>query len=315
MAVTYTLAQMRVEVAENVGLDDGAGGILIGRKVTSTIIDKYLNRRYYEAITLMAEKYPADHERVSEAPLYKTSGTISTVSNTTLTATSTIFNNSMVGDTIYNFTQGTTMTISAYTSTSVVTVSSDLEDASWASTDTIYVIGHEFTFGGDADDVRYPIAVRVKYNSTDTTWTECEERMSSAVFKTGAETYSQNNPIWYRTNASVSGVVTYAVGVLPENDTVFTSINGLQVTYIQMPAKLSNDTDVPNLPLGSQHILISGATIDTLRKLRRNSEIAEYKEEWMLGKAQMVGNYSRGYVRPRKGQRTQNEYNMRTRRI
>lgn len=295
MSTTYSLAEMRLEVAENIGYDDGQGGVLQGKDITSAMIDKYLNRRYYRLLSRMANHYPEDFERTSTANFYKTLGTVDAVSGATLTTTGSVFETGMVGDTIYNETTGTSAVIKSYTSdTQVILYTENPEE--WAAGDTIYVLGTEFAVGGDASDMRYPISVAVKYKDSDRKFRTCTPTSKNEVYKTGRETFPTSKPQWYKTNLKVNDVVTPAIGIVPEP--TLPVMNGIQLRYVELPEKLSNDNDVPVLPLGSQHYLIPGATADALKKLQRGDEAMMYEREYMQGEAELISLYTRSRVQP-----------------
>src|SRR5690606_13624724 len=112
--------------------------------------DRYLD----DLVATLSTQYPEDYERTSKANFYKTNGTIATVSTTTniLTSADITFYNSMVGDRVYNDDQDDYQTIETYTDTGTVVL--DDIPSTWAATDPIYVLGHEFALGGNATDVR-----------------------------------------------------------------------------------------------------------------------------------------------------------------
>lgn len=311
MATTYTLAQMRQEVAENIGYDDGEGNVLTGKDITAAIIDKYINRRYYRLLSRMANHYPEDFERTSTANFYKATGSINTISGTTLTAASSIFETGMVGDTVYNETVGTSAVIKSYTSATQVELFSS-DPTNWAASDTIYVLGTEFAVGGDASDMRYPISVAVKYNASDQKYRTCNPISKNEAYNTGKETWPKYEPVWYKTNSKVNGVVTPAIGILPEPTVPIA--NGIQLRYVELPEKLSADSDVPVLPLGSQHHLIPGATADALKKLQRGDEAMMYEREFKEGELELITLYARSRIQPAVGKQSR-AYNLRRRSI
>ena len=311
MATTYTFSQIKIEVAENAGYDDGSGAVLSSKDVTGTIIGKHINRRYYEIVQMLASKYPQDYEREGLMNFYKGTSTINAISSTTLTIDGTIFVSGMIGDKIYNSTQGSYTTIASVTSTSVVELA--VAQSDWAATDTIYVLGSEFGLDVTGDDNRYPIGVGVKYKTTDTTFRTCEFTTKPNAFRVGDEVYNQSSPQWYRTNVKVSGSAIPAIGVLPE--ALSNIANGIKLRYVEFPAKLSADGDVPQLPMGGDQLLIAGATIDTLRKLKRMDEVQHYEAEWRVGKSEVAMNYARSLTQSNQGNITDRYYKMRTRRI
>ena len=313
MATTYTFSQIKIEVAENVGYDDGAGAILTGKDLTETLIGKYANRRYYELIELLASKYPEDYEMAATANFYKVTGTASSSSTgTTLVASTSIFDNDMIADTVYNSTDGTSAKITSYTNATTVTLNTTIDD-DWDG-DTIYVLGHEFTLGGDATDSRYIIRVEVAYDSaTAYAYKTCERRGYTDLYKDGNETYTTSNHKWYKTSKSVSGVKTPAIGILPEATEPVG--NGIRMTYIQMPDLLSNASDVPELPMGATHVLINGATIDAKKKVGDESWMGEYRQYYEVDIPFMVATYARSRVSNKAGAETSRTADLRLRRV
>lgn len=312
MATTYTLSQLRVEVAENARYDDGAGAVRTGKDLTSAMIDKYINRRYYEMLGLFINKYPEDYEHPTYANFYKATSTISTIVDTTLTAADAIFVTGMTGDRLYNSTRGGYIKIASVTSTTVVELESE-PDSSWVTTDTFYVLGHEFPLGGDIADARYPLTVAVKYTTSDTYYKTCRWVKKTETMVQGSETYSTIAPVVYRTSSKVGGVLTPAIGILPEPS--INIANGIEIRYAEMPPKLESDNDVPNLPLGTQHYLITGATIDALRKLEKYDKAREYEREWKEQKQMAIMDYAKSAGQPGLSDQFYRDHNLRTRAI
>lgn len=307
MSTTYTYTEIKTEIAENIGYDDGANGILSDKDITESMIGKYVNRRYYELLTLIMAKYPEDYIRDSYADFWKVDGTVASNTTTTLVVNESIFNGGMVGDTIYNSTVEESATIVGFSSATTITLDSS---TGWSASDVVYVFGTEFALGGDAVDSRYIQSVAVKYSDSDTYYKKCEWIGVGKVFQRGDETYDIYNPRVYKTNLKVSGAFVPAIGIVPEPTLPIT--RGIKLSYLEVPAKLSTGTDVPELPLGSQHILIAGGTIDALKKLRRYDEIPAYMQEYQMGKAELIANYARSRAQNQAGKRDQN-YLMRVR--
>jgi hypothetical protein len=220
---------------------------------------------------------------------YKTTGTVAAGStSTTLVATGNIFNNGMVGDTVYNSTDGETAEITAYTSATTVTLDTTIGD-DWDG-DTIYVLGHEFGLGGNATDARSLLRVAVKYDDDDDYYTTCTMKDKNKVFQYGNETYYETDPIWYPTTVDISGTPTSAIGILPEASENVS--NGILIEYIEQPSSLSADADVPRLPLGSHSLLVLGGTADALRKLMRLDEADRFEQRYQAGKMEMITSYT-----------------------
>ena len=285
-----TLTNLRKRIGSNIGYVDSSGDILSGKDITSTDIDNWINDRYIDDLfSTLSIQYPEDYMQESKASFYKTSGTVSATStSTSLVATTSIFNNGMVGDHVYNSTDGDLVEITAYSSATAVTVDSAIDD-DWDG-DTIYVLGTEFALGGNATDARSIVYVGAKYTTDDTYYKTCNQRNYNDLYKDGSETYSAINPIWYPTSVDVDGVMTTAIGILPEPEE--NVANGIYIKYIEQPAAMSSDTDVPRLPLGSHSILVFGGTADALRKMRRYDEANQFELLYQKGKMDMIKNYA-----------------------
>ena len=203
----------------------------------------------------------------------------------------------MVGHTVYNSTDDETAVITAYTSATTVTLDTTIADT-WDG-DTIYILGHEFGLGGNATDLRSILKVGVKYDSDATYYTTCRYVPKSKLFQDGSETYYESDPVWYPTTVDISGVMTTAIGILPEPSENIA--NGIELEYIEQPAALSEDADVPRLPVGSHSTLVFGGTADALRKLMRLDEADRFEQLYQAGKLEMITSYllTRGSGVPR----------------
>jgi hypothetical protein len=285
-----TFLNIKKRVASNIGYVDSSGDILASKDITATDIGNSVNDRYLdELFPTLSTQYPEDFTRKGKFDFYKTTGTVSAASTeTTLVATGNIFNNGMVGDTVYNEDMEEDALITAYTSATTVTIDKTIDD-SWDG-DTIYVLGHEFGLGGNATDARNLLYVGVKYSANDNYYTTCERQDENRLFLSGSETYSKTSPIWYTTTISVDGVPTTAIGILPEPSEPIAS--GVFIRYNEQPAAMSVDADVPRLPLGSHSLLVVGATADMLRKLMRLDEADRYEQRYQMGKMEMITSYA-----------------------
>ena len=294
-----TFTNIIKQVASNIGYVDSSGAILASKDITSTDISNWINNRYIDDLfSILSSQYPEDFTQLGKLNFYKTTGTVSAAStSTTLVATGNIFNNGMVGDKVYNSTDEELAIITAYTSATTVTIDTEIDD-DWDG-DTIYILGHEFGLGGNATDIRSILSVAVKYDSDEVNYTTCSQVNKNKAFQSGDEVYYQSYPVWYPTTVDISSVPTSAIGILPEASENVAS--GIQLEYIEQPAALSADADVPRLPLGSQSILVYGATADALRKLMRLDEADRFEQLYQAGKNEMVATYllTRGSSTPK----------------
>ena len=285
-----TFTNIKKRIGSNIGYVDSSGDIISSRDITATDIGNWVNDRYLdELFPMLSTQYPEDFLQVGKLNFYKTTGTASASStSTTLVASTAIFNNGMVGDTVYNSTDEETAVITAYTSTTTVTLDTTIADT-WDG-DTIYVLGHEFGLGGNATDLRSIKRISVKYDSDADYYRTCTYKDKNKVFEYGNETYSEESPIWYPTTVKISDVPTTAIGILPEATENVAS--GIEIEYIEKPADLSADADVPRLPLGSHNLLVLGGTADALRKLMRLDEADRFEQRFQVAKMEMVANYA-----------------------
>ena len=185
----------------------------------------------------------------------------------------------------------------------------------WSDSATFYVLGTEFAIGGDPlTDLRYVTDVEVKYAANSDDWILCTRVANrESAFRSGQEIYFTGEPIWYPTNIKVGTVHRKAIGVFPEPTLALSA--GLRITYIEMPPKLVNDVDEPELPLGSHDLLVAGGTIDALKKLRRNDEAGQYMQDWAMGERDMIGDFARSTVGSSRGRnRASRDYDIRMRR-
>ena len=285
-----TFTNIKKRIASNLGYVDSSGDILASKDITATDIGNWVNDRYIDDLfSFLSSQYPEDFRQTGKLNFYKTTGTASASStSTTLVATGNIFNNGMVGDQVYNSTDDELAEITAYTSATTVTLDTTIADT-WDG-DTIYVLGHEFGLGGDATDIRTIESVRVKYDSDNDYYTTCEWTDKNKLFQDGSETYSESEPVCYRTTVDISGVATTAIGILPEpSENV---ANGILIDYVEQPTALSSDSDVPRLPLGSHSLLVLGGTADGMRKLMRLDEADRFEQKYQAGKVEMVTSYT-----------------------
>jgi len=294
-----TFANIKKRIASNIGYVDSSGDILASKDITATDLGNWVNDRYLdELFPMLSTQYPEDFVQDGKLNFYKISGTVSAAStSTTLVASTSIFNNGMVGDTVYNSTDGEKAVITAYSSATTVTLDTTIGD-DWDG-DTIYVLGHEFGLGGNATDLRNIRRIAVKYDSDESYYRTCEYKDKNKAFEQGGETYTETRPIWYPTTVDISGTPTTAIGILPEaSENV---ANGIYLEYVEQPSALSADADVPRLPLGSHSVLVLGGTADALRKLMRLDEADRFEQKYQIAKTEMVASYAltRGTGTPR----------------
>ena len=289
-----TFINLKTRVAVNIGYVDSTGAILTGREITETDIGNWINNRYQdELVASLATAYPEDYIQTGFMNFYKASSTLSSITTTTVVVDDAIFTTGMAGianagDRLYNSDMGDYTKIKTYTNTTTVVTEDDKSDT-WTATDPIYVLGHEFALAGDATDNMFIRQVSVLYDSDNEYYRTCRYMDKALALREGSEVYHENDPIWYTTTLKVSSTPTTAIGVLPEPDVA--TANGIKLEYVQLPSALSEDADVPKLPLGHHVLLEYGATADALRRRHEYEKADIWEGKYQLGKAELLADY------------------------
>lgn len=247
---------MANQVGKNIKYYDGSTW-KTGKDVTEADIKEYINYLYEdEAFPAFVNRYPSYFQKTSLFNSWIATGTADAgLSGSTLVATGGIFTNSMANERlkVYNSTDGESATITAFTSSTTVTV--DNTDISGWSGDTLYVLGQEFSFGGDGTDLWTVDDVEVKYTDSATRYTAADRTERENIYVRGDETGNKISPFWYTTTIDVSGTLTSAIGVFPKFDNKVT--NAIRVIRTAKPGDMG-DSDRPRLPVSKP--LIDGAT-------------------------------------------------------
>jgi hypothetical protein len=298
---------IKKRIASNIGYVDSSGAILTSKDVTESEIGNWVNDRYLDDLfPLLSTQYPEDYKQKGKLNFYKAAGEAAASTGTTLVATGSIFNNGMVGDSVYNSTDEEIAKITGFTSTTTVTLDTTINDT-WDS-DTIYILGHEFGLGGNATDARSMLRVSVKYSANDSYYRTCRKVDENTALKIGNETYSTVDPVWYPTTVDIDGVLTSAIGILPEPTRNIA--NGVLLQYTEIPSALVETTDEPRLPNGNHSILVTGGTADALRKLMRLDEADRFEQKYQAARMELITNYALtragGVPRVRPSRRLQN---------
>lgn len=261
---------------------------LTGRAVNEDDIGEIINHIYRdELFPLFAAQYPHDFRQVARANSWIATGTVDAASTgTTLVSTTGIFSNEMEGLYVYNETDDETAIIESYTSSTTVTLNSTIGDT-WDG-DTIYILGKEFTFGGEATDIYTVETIGVKYSDSDSYYKNCQIlQYKPDIYQVGSETYSSGSPVAYLTTLQVSGVMRSAVGILPKMNTKLS--NAIELNYIAKPVKLSADGDMPRLPVDT--ILIQGATAWALKQKEEFSQANIWQNDYEKSKLTALARY------------------------
>lgn len=281
--------QIQKEVFDNLNLLSSLDDTSIREgKVTIAGVKRNINYIIREVLfNKLSDKFPEDFERETYPfPTYTATGVAST-SSTTLTATTSIFDNSMEGFTVENATDNVSAVLKTYTSGKIVTL--DEAPATAWSGDTIYVLGNEYTFGGNTTDIKIIKKVWVKYSSTDTDFVEAE-----FINQGDNRSYSKAFPVFYRTTINELDVNNVArpkpaFGILPYPDSY---LGKIKIQYIEMPPLLTVDTDTPTLSVpGIGQCVVEGVTAWGLRKQKEFNEADKFDALYEKHLDSIIRNY------------------------
>lgn len=252
----YTFDQLKKIVGKNTKrYDDANGWKTVDTDVTEMDIAQLINEVYLnDLVPLFLNKYPQDFRITTYSNSWIASGTSSAgLTTNILTATTPIFLSSMVGLYIYNNTDATRSKIIEYTSTTSVKMDSPM--TSWSS-DSIFVLGKEFSFGGSTYDIYTLESLGIKYNLGDTYYRKATLGEKDELYQYGWEKGYGYEPKVYLTTIQTSSGVKKGIGLMPQFDKKID--NALEASYLFMPLPMSLSTDKSLLPVDSA--LISGAT-------------------------------------------------------
>lgn len=282
-----TFQNLKRQVGKNLKYYTNTDGWLTDRDVTETDIGDFINDVYREDLfPMFATQYPEDFVQIATTNSWIATGTVSASSTgTTLVATGSIFTNSMVGLRVYNSTDDDYAYIESYTSATTVTLDTTIGDT-WDG-DTIWILGQEFTFGGDANDIFVVNNVGIKYNDTDTYYTKAVRRDKPDFYQYGGEVGIEGAPDFYLTTVSISGILTSAIGLIPQFSKKIS--NALQIEYIGKPATLSADGDLPRLNF--DNVLIYGATARSFEAKREFQEATYWANKYENHKKMAISRY------------------------
>lgn len=265
-------------IAQSIGYWDFTGSaVMTGKNITSAMMLDALNFRYLEdVVPKFAKVKPEFFEQEAKANNYTASSTVVSNTGTTLVSTDAIFTSGSVECKVYNSTADEVANIVAYTDTSTVTLDGTY---SWTAADVIYLFTGVYTFGNDATDIMgYPSYVGIKYDTGDTNFAKVIQYGSTEMYKDSYgrdkfSEFSEQNPVYNLTTVKVSGVYESAIAVKPIPETPIA--NGVYIKYIVKPAALSDDADVPRLPLGYHKFIADGAIADLCDQVLNDTKKAD----------------------------------------
>ena len=277
---------LKKRAATRLNLLDSAGAILTGKDITEAKIGQSINDAYIEEIvSVLMGQYPGDYEGRENFANYTVTGTADgTSTGTTLVATTSIFDSSMVGLYVENYTDTAYAKIKSYTSATTVTLDTTIDDT-WDG-DSLRIIDNRILI--NTSSLSYTTVRRVDIRKTATSsYKKATSRFYNDAFPTGAESFT--DPIYIITTKDVSGVATKAIEVYP--NWTASDDNAMKIIYLDMPTALSGDTDVPILPLG-HHKFLSWYAVMEGAILRRDDKLYELAErEYEKGKRNLFKNY------------------------
>ncbi len=284
---TLTFDVIKKRIGKNTKYYSDTDGWKTGRGLTEQDIEDYVNEIYLEELfPTLATHFPEVYRQTGTADSWIASGTAAAgLTGSTITATSGIFTNGMIGLYLWNDTDSGKTKITAYTSATEVTVESD--DVSDWSGDSLYVLGSEFTFGGNATDIYVLESVGLKYETTSDYFVQTDRRNFFDFYQEGGEVGNSARPIIYLTTVNVSGTPTSGVGIIPAFDAKIEK--AVLISYIGIPAAMSNASDLPRVPTASA--LISGGTAKAFEKIRMFKEASYWNTKYKIDKRDTLSHY------------------------
>jgi len=268
--MSLTLLEMKRRAGKILQIYSTAGGWLTNRGVAEVDIEEIANDTYRNDIfPLFAPHNPSDFRRVGYADNWVANGTVSASSTaSTLVATTAIFNASMVGLTVNNSTDSVSAVITAFTSTTTVTVDVVIGDT-WDG-NSIFVLGKEFSFGGDGNDIWMIETVAAKYSDTATYKTVFSKGLKHDIYQQGNESGSDGYPVFYTTNLTVNGIDVLGIGIEPRFKSKISQ--AFEINYIQLPAAM---TDASTLRIPHLDLALIDAMVSRGYDLKQDSKRAQ----------------------------------------
>lgn len=279
------LGEMTKRVASYINYDDSSGDLLTGKDISETNIHNWINDRYLEEIFPEFSKLrPEFYAEEATTPNYSATGVVDASSTgKTLVATTAIFTNGMIDGFVFNSTKSEKAVITGYTSTTVVTLETEIGD-DWDG-DTIYIFDGRFTFSGDASDLNRLMYLGVKYESgNDYRKAEYIDDRDLFSNQRGPEIKHRQYslaPLYTFDTFDISGDPTSGIIVYPYDwDEVLEE--GIFLRYVAIPSALSADADEPRLPQGHHKLLVYGATADAFDKLQMYDAANKFETRYQI---------------------------------
>jgi hypothetical protein len=281
-----TLDEIKKRVGKNIKYYSGTDGWITDRDVTEDDIQDFVNEIYTEEMfPLFAMRWPHLFRQVGTMDSWLMTSTVSDSStSTSLVIEDASFTNSMEDLRVYNSTDDEYTTIESYSNTTTVTVEDTIGDT-WDG-DTIYVIGQEFGFGGEATDLFSVERVYVKYD-TDDDYQTAEMVDKQDLFVSGDEEGSEGRPYAYHTTITDDGDLYSGIGIFPALEDYIS--DAIKIEYISKPSAILVAGTTPVIPIQSS--LIAGATMRAY-EMKQDLESATYwRNRFEVAKKQEISRF------------------------
>lgn len=292
-----TFQEITRRIGKNLKYYDDTDGWLTTRDVTQTDIEDFANEVYTEEMfPLFASRWPHLFRTTATIDSWLISATVNSSSTgSTLvidTDDNTEFANSMIGLTVYNETDDETRVIEDWTSTSTVTVDEAIDD-DWDG-DTIYVLGQEFAYGGDASDFHTLEQVSVKQESDWDYYRRCEVISKEEATKIGTDIYvdrteigSKAAPWAYPTTILDSSNMYVAIGIYPGFDEKVEE--AIMIDYIAKPAAITGAGTTPIIPV--QASMIAGGTMKAFQKMKDWEAAKHWEGKYLIAEKKDISRF------------------------
>lgn len=287
--MSYTFDQLKKRVGKYLKrYDDTNGWKASNTDVTEDDVEEFINETYLEELApLFINKFPENFRTKARTNSWIATGTVDVSStSTTLVATSSIFTSSMVGLKIWNDTDEELAEITDYTDASTLTLDTAIGNT-WDG-DTIYVLGKEFSFGGDASDLYQLESIGIKYSTSSQYYQKATLIDEPTLFRQGWEEGSEASPYVYLTTLSVNGSLLSGVGISPKFSKKVT--DAIEISALVRPPALSADGDIPRLPVANA--LIAGAVMKGFEMKQEFEKAAIWAQKYQKATFESVARYA-----------------------
>ncbi len=287
--------QIREQIARNLRLlSSDESTIIDNSNITEEGLNTQIDLIYREGIVqVLMDKFPDDFERKTEPKqTFTSSFVVQSIASDVITALPGTFSNFDEGFEAQNVDKSETIKIIDVLSDTEAQLESTPE-SDWTG-DTVYVLGNEFFFEGEAEDLREIKLLGIKYNANDNEFLYGNLRRKHDVLPLDQKNFNRYNPVMYLTAISKENISTGAtknlrgVGILPFPN----AYNGeYQITYMQQPPSLTDTTSPVPLVAGISEGIIRGVTAWGARILQDYNMSVYYDNLYKEQKAQIINSY------------------------